>query len=78
MPLPAESRKSAEHENSEVQWLSVDELERELQFQESVELTRVFREVREEVAEDIARHRSEEAADFADAQHQIVGYDSTR
>lgn len=68
----------ADSKKPEVQWLSVDELEEELQFEESAELTRVFREVREEVADDIARHRSEEAADFADAQHQIVGYDSTR
>lgn len=72
MPQPAKSK------TPEVQWWSIDELEAELQFQASVELTTVFREIREEGADDIARHRSEEAADFADAQHQIVGYDSTR
>ena len=31
--------------------------------------------VREGVADQIVRHRNEEAADFADAQHQIVGYE---
>ena len=31
--------------------------------------------VRDRVADQIVRHRNEEAADFADAQHQIVGYE---
>lgn len=71
MPQPNEQREP-------IQWMDVDELENELKFEESTELTDVFRRVREEVAEDIIRHRTEEAADFADAQHQMVGYEITR
>ena len=42
---------------------------------EAAEMAEAIARVREGVAEQIVRHRHEEAADFADAQHQIVGYE---
>lgn len=61
-----------------IQWMSVDEVESMLQRRDSTDLERAFQRVRDEVAPKIIRHRNEEAADFADAQHQIVGYEPTR
>ena len=67
--------KSDDQQNT-IKWMSVKAIEKELQFSSSQELTESIRQVRDEVAEDIVRHRHEEAADFADAQHQIVGYET--
>lgn len=61
-----------------IQWMSMEEVESKLQRKDSTDLERAFRRVRDEVAPKIIRHRNEEAADFADAQHQIVGYEPTR
>lgn len=61
-----------------IQWMSMEEVEKKLQRKDSTELERGFERVRREVAPKIIRHRNEEAADFADAQHQIVGYEPTR
>ncbi len=61
-----------------IQWMSVEDVENKLEAKDSTELTQAIRKVSNEVAEDIVRHRQVEAADFADAQHQIVGYEITR
>ena len=43
---------------------------------ETEEMAKAIARVRVKVADQIARNRNEEAADFADAQHQIVGYET--
>ena len=43
---------------------------------ETAAMAEAFTRAREGVADQIVRHRNEEAADFADAQHQIVGYET--
>lgn len=56
----------------------MEEVESRLQRKDSTDLERAFQSVRDEVAPKIIRHRNKEAADYADAQHQIVGYEPTR
>lgn len=56
-------------------WMNAAEIEGRLEKADSTQLTAAIARVREGVAEQIVRHRNEEAADFADAQHQIVGYE---
>ncbi|QDV62647.1 hypothetical protein [Crateriforma conspicua] len=61
-----------------IQWMSMDEVESRLERKDATALEQAVKRVRDEVAPKIIRHRNEEAADFADAQHQIVGYEPTR
>jgi len=59
-------------------WLNAADIEGRLKKVDTIQtikLTEAIARVREGVAEQIVRHRNEEAADFADAQHQIVGYE---
>lgn len=67
----------AKNEQETIPWMSVEQIEEKLDRMDSTELSKAICKVRDEVAEDIVRHRHEEAADFADAQHQIVGYETT-
>ena len=66
----------AKNEQPTIQWMSVEQIENKLDRIDSTKLAEAIRKVRDEVADDIVRHRHEEAADFADAQHQIVGYET--
>ena len=61
-----------------IQWMSMEEVEKQLTREDSSDLQRAFVRVREEVAPKIAEHRRQEAADYADAEHQIVGYEPIR
>ena len=59
-------------------WLNAADIEgrlKKVDTTQTIKLTEAIARVREGVAEQIVRHRNEEAADFADAQHQIVGYE---
>ena len=59
-------------------WMNAAEIESQLVKAEPAEaaaMAEAIVRVREGVADQIVRHRNEEAADFADAQHQIVGYE---
>lgn len=56
-------------------WMNAADIEGQLEKADPTKLTAAIARVREGVAEQIVRHRNEEAADFADAQHQIVGYE---
>lgn len=66
----------AKNEQPTIQWMSVEQIENKLDRIDSTKLAEAIRKVRDEVADNIVRHRHEEAADFADAQHQIVGYET--
>ena len=59
-------------------WMNAAEIESQLVKAEPAEaaaMAEAIVRVRDRVADQIVRHRNEEAADFADAQHQIVGYE---
>ena len=64
--------------NQKPSWINAAEIESRLQKAEPAEaeaMAEAIARVREGVADQIVRHRNEEAADFADAQYQIVGYE---
>ena len=58
-----------------VSCINAADIENQLERADATQLTEAITRVREGVADQIVRHRNEEAADFADAQHQIVGYE---
>jgi len=58
-----------------IQWMSVEEIESKLEAKDSSGFVEAIRDLNEEIADEIVRNRQLEAADFADAQHQIVGYE---
>lgn len=61
-----------------LKWMDIDELEAKLASGKRGSLTATIRKVNETIADDIVRNRQREAADFADAQNQIVGHEVTR
>lgn len=75
MEPPASNMKKP---NQKPSWINAAEIESRLQKAEPAEaeaMAEAIARVREGVADQIVRHRNEEAADFADAQYQIVGYE---
>ena len=64
--------------NQKPSWMNAADIESRLKKAapaEAAAMAEAIVRVREGVADQIVRHRNEEAADFADAQHQIVGYE---
>jgi len=65
--------------NQSPSWMNAAAIESRLikaDPEETAAMAEAIARVRERVADQIVRHRNEEAADFADAQHQIVGYET--
>ena len=64
--------------NQKPSWMNAADIESRLKKAapaEAAAMAEAIVRVREGVADQIVRHRNEEAADFSDAQHQIVGYE---
>ena len=73
MEPPASNMKKP---NQKPSWMNAAEIESRLVKAEPAEaaaMAEAIVRVRDRVADQIVRHRNEEAADFADAQHRIVG-----
>lgn len=61
-----------------LQWMEIEELEKDIPVENWTSLNETIREVNEEISEDLERNRQREAADFADAQNLMVGQEVTR
>jgi hypothetical protein len=64
-----------------IEWMSTEEIEAELEFKESADLTEAFRRVRDKMAErscseEAERERHRDAVALADALRQPVLYSS--
>ena len=61
-----------------LQWMEIEELEKDIPVENWTSLSETIREVNEEISDDLERNRQREAADFADAQNLMVGQEVTR
>lgn len=59
-----------------VSWMDAADIESRLVRLDATQLTEAFARVRDSVAEQIVRNRNEEGADFSEARHHIVRYES--
>ncbi|MCC9601916.1 hypothetical protein LOC67_15250 [Stieleria sp. JC731] len=60
-------------------WMSISDLEARLSGGSHCgSLTETVRRVNDKISDDLVRNRQREAADFADAQNQIVGHEVRR
>ncbi len=65
-------------ENEPLQWMDIEDLEKDIPSENWQSLGETIRRVNERIAADLDRNRRREAADFADIQNLVVGNEVTR